>query len=86
MKKAIILWFAQRTAAKARNLRRRLRDLVREETAVIVATEKRERGLRLYLAWMGGQKSPRPEIVTGAWTRTPRRKLSDIVLVRKEAA
>lgn len=66
-------WIASRIETRTRAQRRALRDYQRRETALIDSSEKRSRGLRLYIAWTRrGHRKPAANSrqVGGEWTES----------------
>ncbi len=62
------LRLANRIAARARELRRDLRDHTRGESFRIYHAEKRARGLRLYAAWsVPGRESAPTRELSASW-------------------
>ena len=61
---------AQKLGARARGLRRELRDHDRLEFARIHLAEKRARGLRLYAAWSCRPEPAHPHPLTRPWQAT----------------
>ena len=58
---------ANRIGARARELRRDLRNHVRSECFRIYHAEKRARGLRLFTAWSRGRKTVAAEESVVSW-------------------
>ena len=56
VKVLIARWFASRMETRTRRLRRALRDYQRAELGRIRASDRRARGLRLYVAWSCQEK------------------------------